>query len=80
MSKKGGEVVSLVALILQNKMAQTTYKRSQGTMAHVVLTSREIQSNEYISLHTLQITFHFLKKLHFLLNVILQIISGATNV
>lgn len=54
MSRTGGNVASLVALMLQNEMAGTTYKRSQGTMVHVVLTSPEIHS-KYISWHTLRI-------------------------
>jgi len=45
MSRIGGNVASLFALILRNKMAQNIYKISQGTMVHVVLTSPEIQSN-----------------------------------
>lgn len=49
MSRARGNVGSSVALILQNKMAGTTYQRSQGTMVHLVLTSLEIHSNYILS-------------------------------
>lgn len=57
MSRTGSNVASSVALVLQNKMAGATYmyKRSQGRMFHVVLTSLEIHL-KYISSHWLGVS------------------------